>query len=293
MLDERPQSRTYSHEVSDSRTNYLARTESPVDPVAWPPNRSLYPGTPAPLLTPTTWYLSFKVVLEYVLAVVLFVLSLPVILIAAVLVKLTSAGPIFYSQVRLGKNGRPFTLYKIRTMYHDCERTSGPCWSAAGDLRITRVGYWLRRTHLDELPQLWNVLRGEMSLVGPRPERPEFVPALEQAIPHYRDRLVIRPGVTGLAQVQLPADTDMASVRRKLAYDLYYIRHLNLWLDLRLMLCTGFRMLGLPFHLLGRLFFLPRREVVTSPSEAWQLEHTPVAGRPIVPCVQVSEAQAG
>src|ERR1700729_1939021 len=99
-----------------------------------------------------------------------------------------------------------------------------------------------------------------MSLVGPRPERPEFVPQLEQAIPHYRDRLLVRPGVTGLAQVQLPADTALASVRRKLAYDLYYIRPLSLWLDLRLLLCTGALQMGIPFHVLRRLFRLPARE---------------------------------
>ena len=106
--------------------------------------------------------------------------------------------------MRLGKNGRPFRLHKIRTMRHDCEKATGPRWAVPGDPRITPLGRFLRQTHLDELPQLWNVLRGEMSLVGPRPERPEFVPDLEQAIPHYRDRLLVRPGVTGLAQVQLP-----------------------------------------------------------------------------------------
>jgi hypothetical protein len=124
------------------------------------------------------------------------------------------------------------------------------------------------------LPQLWNVLRGDMSLVGPRPERPEFVPSLERAVPHYRDRLVVRPGVTGLAQVQLPADTDLASVRRKLAYDLYYIRHVNFWLDLRLMLCTGVRMFGVSFDVLCRLFGLPRGGQVERHYET----HKPAAG---------------
>ena len=121
------------------------------------------------------------------------------------------------------------------------------------------VGAFLRKTHLDELPQLWNVLRGDMSLVGPRPERPEFTPALERALPHYRDRLAVRPGVTGLAQVQLPPDTDLESVRRKLAYDLYYIRHLNGWLDCRLVACTAARMVGVPYHWLYRWFSLPSK----------------------------------
>jgi lipopolysaccharide/colanic/teichoic acid biosynthesis glycosyltransferase len=120
----------------------------------------------------------------------------------------------------------------------------------------------LRKTHLDELPQLWNVLRGDMSLVGPRPERPEFTPGLERAIPHYHDRLAVRPGVTGLAQVQLPADTDLASVRKKLAYDLYYIRHCNLWLDLRLVTCTAVHMAGVPYAALRRLFAMPRPDAI-------------------------------
>ena len=211
---------------------------------------------------PTTWYLSFKLVFEYVMALVLLVLFTPVIALMALLVKLTSAGPAFYSQWRLGKNGRPFKLHKIRTMIHNCEETSGPRWSRPGDPRINPMGRFLRATHLDELPQLWNVLRGEMGLVGPRPERPEFIPELAKAIPHYQARLVIRPGVTGLAQVQLPADTNLSSVRRKLGYDLYYIRYLSLWLDIRLYLCTAIHMLGLPFHVLNRLFLLPTRGVV-------------------------------
>jgi lipopolysaccharide/colanic/teichoic acid biosynthesis glycosyltransferase len=112
--------------------------------------------------------------------------------------------------------------------------------------------------HLDELPQVWNVLRGDMSLVGPRPERPEFVGHLSKVIQNYPERLLVRPGVTGLAQVQLPADTDLESVRRKLAYDLYYIRHCGVWLDMRLIACTAVRMCGVPFNVLGRVFVLPR-----------------------------------
>ena len=121
------------------------------------------------------------------------------------------------------------------------------------------MGKFLRRTHLDELPQLWNVIRGDMSLIGPRPERPEFVPGLQQAIPHYTDRLLVRPGVTGLAQVQLPADTDLESVRRKLAYDLYYVRQISFWLDLRILVCTAFNVLGVPFHVLRDMFRMPSR----------------------------------
>lgn len=208
-------------------------------------------------------YPPVKRALEYGIALVLLVLSAPVILLAALLLKLTSPGPAFYWQVRLGKNGRPFHLVKIRTMIHDCEKTSGPRWSSGRrDPRVTPVGRFLRLTHLDELPQLWNVLRGDMCLVGPRPERPEFVARLANEIPHYRERLRVHPGLTGLAQVQLPADTDVASVRRKLAYDLHYIRHMGFWLDLRLLSCTGVRMAGVPISIITRLFFIPSQDVV-------------------------------
>src|SRR5947209_2334636 len=176
------------------------------------------------------WYPTSKAAVEFVAAFCLLILAAPLILLAALLAKLSSSGPAFYCQIRLGWGGVPYTIFKIRTMTHQCEKWSGPQWSRAGDPRVTRIGHFLRATHLDELPQLWNVLRGEMSLVGPRPERPEFIPHLEWAIPHYRRRLLVRPGVTGLAQVQLPADTDLESVRRKLAYDLYYLGEMSLWL---------------------------------------------------------------
>ncbi len=208
---------------------------------------------------PPNPYLLIKGVLEFIGATVLLVLASPLVVMAATLVKLTSRGPVIYSQVRLGRFGKPYHIFKIRTMAHECEKQSGARWSTTHDPRVTPVGRFLRRTHLDELPQLWNVIRGDMSLIGPRPERPEFVPALQQAIPHYSDRLLVRPGVTGLAQVQLPADTDMESVRRKLAYDLYYVRQVNVWLDLRILVCTAFKVLGVPFHILRGLFHLPSR----------------------------------
>jgi lipopolysaccharide/colanic/teichoic acid biosynthesis glycosyltransferase len=204
-------------------------------------------------------YLAVKSLLEFMAATVLLVLSMPLMVLVAGLVKLTSRGPVIYSQVRLGRFGKPYFIYKIRTMAHECEKQSGVRWCATSDPRVTPVGRFLRRTHLDELPQLWNVIRGDMSLIGPRPERPEFIPALEQAIPHYTDRLLVRPGVTGLAQVQLPADTDLESVRRKLAYDLYYVRQVNFWLDLRILICTVFKVLGVPFNVLRGLFRMPSR----------------------------------
>jgi lipopolysaccharide/colanic/teichoic acid biosynthesis glycosyltransferase len=201
---------------------------------------------------------------------VLLVLAAPVILVAGLLVALTSRGPVFYTQTRLGRNGRPFRVIKLRTMTHNCEKVSGVCWALPGDPRVTTVGRVLRRTHLDELPQLWNVLKGEMSLVGPRPERPEFMPELERAIPHYRDRLLVRPGVTGLAQVQLPADMDLESVRRKLAYDLYYIRYVSFWLDLRLVVCTLAKVAGVPFSVLRRLFVIPPQDRIENCYENWR-----------------------
>jgi len=211
---------------------------------------------------PSSWYVKSKIIFDFVIALILLVLSLPIMLVTALLLKLTSPGPVLYSQIRLGRNGRPFPIYKIRTMVHNCETSSGVCWSRPGDPRVTRLGRILRATHLDELPQLWNILRGDMSLVGPRPERPEFVPALERAIPRYRQRLLVRPGVTGLAQVQLPPDTDIAGVRRKLAHDLYYIRHFSAWLDLRILACTVLHVFGIPCHKLCRAFLMTAREAL-------------------------------
>lgn len=203
------------------------------------------------------WYLTAKAAVDFVLAAVLMVVALPIIGLAAALVKLTSRGPAFYSQTRVGQYGQLFTIVKLRTMVDKCESLTGARWSIPGDPRITRIGQFLRSTHLDELPQLLNVLRGDMSLIGPRPERPEFLPNLERALPGYRDRLQVRPGVSGLAQVQLPADTDLESVRRKLRFDLYYVNHISPWLDVRVLICTGLYALGIPFAIAGKLCAVP------------------------------------
>jgi lipopolysaccharide/colanic/teichoic acid biosynthesis glycosyltransferase len=208
----------------------------------------------------TGFYSRMKPMTDFVLAALLLVPALPLIMLAALAVKLTSKGPAVYVQTRLGRHGRPFRLYKLRSMRHDCERLTGAVWAKQGDARITPVGHFLRASHFDELPQLFNVLRGEMSLVGPRPERPEIVPALAAAVPRYSERLQVRPGVTGLAQVQAPADTDIQSVRRKLSYDLYYIRRQGLWLDLRLIVCTAIKCLGAGYQTRRRLFALPQPE---------------------------------
>jgi lipopolysaccharide/colanic/teichoic acid biosynthesis glycosyltransferase len=219
--------------------------------------------TPAPVAPPgPRCYPLCKVVVEWTAALCLLTLTGPLILLLALLVKLTSRGPAFYRQTRLGWGGVQFTIYKLRTMVDRCESLTGPRWSLPGDPRITRLGSLLRRTHLDELPQLLNVLRGDMSLIGPRPERPEFLAELERACPRYRERLAVRPGVTGLAQVQLPSDTSVDSVRRKLAYDLYYIHHLSFKLDVVLLVCTAVYAVGLPFGFAARLLRVPHGEIV-------------------------------
>jgi lipopolysaccharide/colanic/teichoic acid biosynthesis glycosyltransferase len=235
----------------------LTATEAPPAPALC----RLHPGV---LPAPAGWGDWAKQAADVVLASLLLIPALPLIMVAAVLIKLTSRGPVFYSQTRLGKDGRPYVLWKLRTMVHNCEALTGPRWAMPDDPRVIPVGRLLRELHLDELPQLWNVLCGDMSLVGPRPERPEFVPQLDRAIPHYRQRLRVRPGITGLAQVQLPADTDLDSVRRKLAYDLYYVRHQNAWLDLKLIACTALKLFRVPFSLYGPLLGIPHGEAVES-----------------------------
>ncbi len=215
------------------------------------------------------WYGPLKVTLDVVFAAMLLVLLSPLILVLMILVKWTSPGPAIYAQVRLGRHGRRYTMFKLRSMQHDCERQTGPRWATEDDPRITPFGRFLRASHLDELPQLWNVLRGEMSLVGPRPERPEFVRELQQVIPGYRDRLVIRPGITGLAQVQLPADTDIAAVERKLACDLHYVRSMNLDLDARIILATATKIFGIPCDRSCKWFGVP-----TSPADGVTSEST-------------------
>jgi lipopolysaccharide/colanic/teichoic acid biosynthesis glycosyltransferase len=186
-----------------------------------------------------------KRVVDCVLATIMLIFAAPLMVIFALLIRCTSRGPAIYPQVRLGWGDRSFTLYKLRTMQHDCEKLTGPCWAVPNDPRVTRIGRFLRATHMDELPQLWNVLRGEMSLIGPRPERPEIIIKLESSIPCYAERRAVLPGLTGLAQLQLPPDTDFSCVRRKLVYDLHYVERASLGLDCRILLGTACKVLGL------------------------------------------------
>jgi lipopolysaccharide/colanic/teichoic acid biosynthesis glycosyltransferase len=200
-----------------------------------------------------------KRVIDFVLAAVGLALLLPGFALIAIAIRLDSQGPVFYTQERVGLNrrrsrngtsrsgadarrldcyGRPFRIYKFRSMVTDAERNTGPVWATENDSRVTRVGAFLRRTRLDEFPQLINVLRGEMSLVGPRPERPTFVRRLADSIPDYPQRCSRLPGITGLAQVKSRYDSSLETVNRKLQYDLYYVRNAQLLLDLKIMAAT-------------------------------------------------------
>lgn len=219
-------------------------------------------GRGASIRPPNRWYPTVKAAVEFLVALLLAGIALPLVALCALAIRLTSRGPAFYLQTRVGKGGRLFTICKLRTMVDNCESLTGPRWCIPGDPRVTRVGRFLRASHLDELPQLLNVLRGEMALIGPRPERPEFIPELERALPAYRQRLQVRPGVTGLAQIKLPADTDLNSVRRKLAHDLWYVERLGPWLDLRLLAGTALYAAGLRPRLVGLLVGIPDTPIV-------------------------------
>lgn len=195
--------------------------------------------------SPASASVRFNLNRDRIMAGVMFLLALPVMSFLWIAVKLTSPGPGLYCQRRVGLAGREFFIYKLRTMTVDCERATGAVWASIGDARVTCLGGILRRTHLDELPQLFNVLMGDMALVGPRPERPEIIEQLLSDVPDYLDRLRVRPGVTGLAQIWAPADQSIADVERKLRYDLQYMAMASPWLDARIIFCTALKMVGL------------------------------------------------
>jgi exopolysaccharide biosynthesis polyprenyl glycosylphosphotransferase len=181
---------------------------------------------------------ALKRMTDVVLASLILVALGPLALVAMLLVKVTTGGPVIYRQVRVGRYGRPFRILKLRTMRADAEE-AGPQWSSPDDPRRTPIGRILRRTRIDELPQALNVFRGDMSFVGPRPERPEFVERLEPAIPYYAWRHLVRPGLTGWAQIKHPYGATVEDSRKKLEYDLYYIRHASLATDLAIVLRTA------------------------------------------------------
>ena len=193
-----------------------------------------------------------------IMAALLLIPGLPVIGICALLVRLTSRGAAVYKQERVGLDGQILTIYKIRPMTVDAEKGTGAVWAKAGDPRVTFIGRILRFTHLDELPQLFNILKGDMCINGPRPERPEFVTDLAQRVPRYTERLLLHPGVTGLAQVRAPADSDLQTVRNKLSLDLAYVENLDSQslFDLRILCATVLKMAGLPRDFAAKVFGL-------------------------------------
>lgn len=185
----------------------------------------------------TAGYDAIKRIADIAAAVLAFALTLPLWPLIALLIRLDSRGSAIYSQARVGLHGRVFQIYKFRTMRADAER-EGARWAEANDDRITRVGRLLRQSRLDELPQLWNILRGDMSLVGPRPERPEFVEKLAEVIPHYRQRHLIKPGLTGWAQIRFRYGASVQDAHRKLCYDLYYLKYRSIDLDAAIIIRT-------------------------------------------------------
>src|SRR5262249_20138668 len=189
-------------------------------------------------LGPRAGSLAIQGILNYSFALAGLLVTLPVTILVAVAVKLTSPGPVLYRQTRVGKDGRNFTVYKFRSMRSDAEASTGAVWASKDDPRITPLGRWLRRLRLDELPQFLNVLRGEMSLVGPRPERPEFVKTLSEQIPYYRQRPCVRPGITGWAQINFKYGGTFEDTVSKLEYDLYYIKYISPSLDLYIIFHT-------------------------------------------------------
>lgn len=222
--------------------------------------------------------------LDAVGASLCLILALPLLMIIPILIKLDSPGPVFYKQVRTGLNrrrrshhtvsigvangrahvdrrrdnfyGKPFVIYKFRTMEDGAERRSGAVWAMQDDPRITSVGRWLRRLHLDEIPQFWNVLRGEMSLVGPRPERPEIIRNIVVEIPEYPDRLKVKPGITGPAQICLGYDSSLDDVRRKVRLDLLYVSNPTFRLQLRVLALTLFKIFSAASTIDARLIDL-------------------------------------
>jgi exopolysaccharide biosynthesis polyprenyl glycosylphosphotransferase len=183
-------------------------------------------------------YAITKRILDILLSITAVVILSPLFLFTALLIKFTSRGPVFYFQERVGRDGKLFKMYKFRTMKVDAEKGIGAVWAQKNDPRLIPIGGFLRKAHVDEIPQFVNVLRGEMSVVGPRPERPVFVEKLKQQIPDYEKRLAVKPGITGLAQVWHRYDETLADVRKKIKYDLLYIRKFCLWTDIMILLRT-------------------------------------------------------
>lgn len=180
-------------------------------------------------------YRQLRPLVDYSISSIGLLITLPVSIVIGMVIKITSSGPVFYTQTRVGKNGRLFNIIKFRTMCVDAESQTGPVWTKNNDSRITVVGRFLRKTHLDELPQLINVLKGDMSIIGPRPERPYFVDKFKDEVYGYTSRMSVKPGITGLAQCYYKYDETLYDVRRKLRYDILYIRKMCWMLDMKIL----------------------------------------------------------
>jgi exopolysaccharide biosynthesis polyprenyl glycosylphosphotransferase len=188
------------------------------------------------------WEEATKRLIDVVVSALVLIVGLPLWLLVAVVIKLDSRGPALYRQERVGKDGAPFNIIKFRSMQKDAER-KGPQWAGHRDPRVTRCGKILRQLHLDEIPQMINILKGDMSLIGPRPERPVFVQKLLQEIPLYHRRLKVRPGLTGWAQVKHKYDETIDDVKKKVQYDLFYIENMSLRMDFKIILNTAYHVL--------------------------------------------------
>ena len=186
------------------------------------------------------WEKKLKRMLDVFTSFFILIITLPITILSSIAIKLDSRGTVFFKQERSGMNGNIFKIIKFRSMYEDAEKQTGPVWSSKDDPRITKVGKIIRRVKIDELPQMINVLRGEMSIVGPRPERPYFVEKLSDEIPYYKRRLKVRPGITGWAQVKHKYDESIEDVKIKLRYDLFYIENMSLRMDFKIIVRTIF-----------------------------------------------------
>lgn len=198
-------------------------------------------------------YLLLRPSMDYGSSFIGLLIASPLLIVTGMAVKITSSGPVFYTQVRVGKDGRFFNIIKFRTMRADAEFQTGPVWTKKNDSRVTTIGRFLRETHIDELPQLINVLKGDMSIIGPRPERPHFVDMLNEEIHGYTRRLDVKPGITGLAQCYCKYDETISDVKRKLRYDVLYIKNKCWRLDMEIVWRT------LNISLLGEKHEIPRK----------------------------------
>jgi len=185
-----------------------------------------------------SWEKGTKRLFDIVFSLAILAITAPIMIVAALLVRLTSKGPAIFAQERVGRFGKPYTMYKFRTMVADAEKATGPVWAQENDPRITPLGRWMRKTRIDELPQLFNVLKGEMSFVGPRPERAHFVDQFKKQIPLYTRRLNVRPGITGWAQVKWKYDASLEDVKEKTKYDLFYVENMSLRMDFKILFNT-------------------------------------------------------